>query len=222
MSTEAIVGWVVAVVAVAGWAWSAWQLSEARRAALALNRRLSESRSSAEELEGERDEARAMVKRRSREAEVSVQQANKDFATRLLPVEVALDRALESEGDLQSYRKGVHLVHRLLDQAFAQSGLTPIRPESGDPFDPNVHDGIGMAHGGGDEGELRVDQRLCSGWMLHGRLIKAAEVTVRRQPTEQTPPNTPDTSHQTLHDTSDGEPELVSAENQHATSIQET
>ena len=180
MSDTAILGWVVAAVAAAGWAWSAWKLSEARRAAIDLGRRLSESRASAEEVEGRLDEAEATARRRVRDAESTAQFANEAFAQRLLPVEDALARALASDGDLSSYREGVGLVHRLLESAFSQSGLQPIRPAAGEPFDPRVHESVGMLPGGSEEGALEIAQVGRAGWTLHDRLLKAAEVVVRR------------------------------------------
>lgn len=139
-------------------------------------------------MERQLKETQAILRRRERDTQVQVEQAIDGFARELLPVDEALERALQAEGDVDAYREGMSLVQRLMRNAFERSGLVPILPEPGARFDPKLHHGIAQEPNdhGRDESEcaLEVVSVERTGWLLHSRLIQAADVVVRLVPND--------------------------------------
>lgn len=102
-----------------------------------------------------------------------------------LPALDSLDRALpdvemgeHAEGD--SYLEGMRMVKRQILEVFHKHGLEPINVK-GASFDPNVHQAIQRI----DSPEVKVDtvkDEFAKGYLLHGRLLRPAMVSVLTPP----------------------------------------
>lgn len=144
----------------------------------------------AEELEiaqGERDEyldalrrARAEFenfrKRQERDRARLLELASEKLVAELLPVLDNLERALESGGDI---RGGVQATRDQLAGLLENEGLTLISSE-GEHFDPNVHEAV-MGQPSEEHEEGAIIQTFQHGYMLNGKLIRAAKVVVAQQ-----------------------------------------
>jgi len=148
-------------------------------------------------LEAERDEIRDRMLRALADAENMRKRADRDrreaeqyggskLARDLLPVFDNLHRALaasdeaskESAGPLI---EGVELTLKELLNVFSKHGITPIQPEVGDAFDPQLHQAMFEAPvpntKAGD-----IIQVAATGFMLHDRLLRPAQVGVSSTP----------------------------------------
>jgi molecular chaperone GrpE len=114
------------------------------------------------------------------------------LARDLLPIYDNLERALRQDGEEASefdkaLLEGVELTMRELLKVFEKHGITPIRPELGDKFDPQSHEAMFEAPvpntSSGD-----IIQVSATGFMLHDRLLRPAQVGV-----SSTPQATPET-----------------------------
>lgn len=103
----------------------------------------------------------------------------------LIPVLDGLDQGLdikdfqEAKGEvLHQVREGMELTYKMLLDTLAKHGIEQIDPE-GHPFDPNHHEAISMAEDIDVEPNtvLTVVQK---GYILQGRLIRAARVVVSK------------------------------------------
>ena len=108
------------------------------------------------------------------------------LARDLLPVYDNLERALRQDGDdVSEFDKalleGVQLTMRELLKVFEKHGITPIQPELGDKFDPQSHEAMFEAPvpntKAGD-----IIQVSATGFMLHDRLLRPAQVGVSSTP----------------------------------------
>ncbi|MBM3603513.1 MAG: nucleotide exchange factor GrpE [Alphaproteobacteria bacterium] len=145
----------------------------------------------------ERDELRDKWMRALADAENSRKRADKDrrdaeqyggsrLARDLLPVHDALTRALDAAGDEQraaaaALIEGVELTLRELSNVFTKHGITIIRPEAGEKFDPTFHEAMFEAAVPGTvAGE--IIQVMDNGFRLHDRLLRPAKVGVSSTP----------------------------------------
>ena len=99
----------------------------------------------------------------------------------LLPVVDSLDRALSNfrgESDNPEWRKGIELIQTNLLSVLEQEGLSRVEAQ-GMYFDPNQHEAIMT-----EETTNIEDGKIISvhqeGYMLHGRLLRPARVSVAR------------------------------------------
>lgn len=204
-------GWLIAVIAAAGWSWTAWRLASERREKERLTEELQQAKRASLSLSEAREEAQAVMARREKQAAASIQSANVAFAKALLPVNDALGRAIEAGGSLESYREGVRLVHKLMEQTLCAAGFSPIRPVSGDRFDPAQHESIARKdNNGGGGGGWQVSEVESDGWMYQGRLLRAARVVVIAvdvavDADEATPHGAEDVSPKSAHAEADDE-----------------
>lgn len=119
-------------------------------------------------------------KRAQRDVEHAHRFALERFAQELLPVKDSLDLAVENaaRADAAALAEGQAATLRLLGKALEAAGITEIDP-LGQPFDANLHEA--MAAQPSDTAEpdsvLAVVQR---GYLLNGRLLRAARVIVAR------------------------------------------
>ena len=119
-------------------------------------------------------------KRAQRDVEHAHRFALERFAQELLPVKDSLDLAVENaaRADAAALGEGQAATLRLLGKALEAAGITEIDP-LGQPFDANLHEA--MAAQPSDTAEpdsvLAVVQR---GYLLNGRLLRAARVIVAR------------------------------------------
>jgi len=128
--------------------------------------------------------ARAMAdfdnfrKRTARDREDLVKFAASDVLKDILPTVDNLARALEEAKDKADdpFVAGVKLVYDGLLKALADHGATPL-DSAGEPFDANFHEALAQLPSE-DVEEGHVMSEVKRGWMLNGKLLRAAQVVV--------------------------------------------
>lgn len=128
-------------------------------------------------------------KRAARERQEAIKFANESLIQKIVPVldnfEMALAAAQSSSTDgLKSLSEGVAMIHSLLRQALAESGLEEISA-TGQVFDPNLHEAVSQQESS-EVAEGHVLQQLRKGYKLRERLIRPATVIVAKPPSEPT------------------------------------
>ena len=144
------------------------------------------------ELEGERDNYRDLLLRRSAEFEnfrkrtdrerlAQSEAAAADLMTELLPVVDDLERALQAEAGsegAEAYRRGVELIHRQLSEVLRKRGVKAIEALGAD-FDPHYHQAVSYEPAAGRrDGEIIEEYRR--GFMLGDRLLRPSMVKVAK------------------------------------------
>ena len=146
-----------------------------------------------EALRAERDDLRDKFMRALADAENSRKRADRDrreaeqygstrLARDLLPVFDNLKRALNAVGDEQKAAasaliEGVELTLRELVTVMTRHGMTPIAPEIGEIFDPQMHQAMFEAPLPGTKAG-QIIQVMTEGFLLHDRLLRPAQVGV--------------------------------------------
>ena len=98
------------------------------------------------------------------------------FAAALLAVKDSLDAALTVENvSVESFREGVELTARQLDNVFQKFDIAPVVPQ-GEKFDPHRHQAISQVPSDQEPGT--VASVLQKGYLLHDRVLRPALVTV--------------------------------------------
>lgn len=128
--------------------------------------------------------ARAMAdfdnfrKRTARDREDLVKFAASDVIKDVLTTVDNLARALEGAKDKgdDPLVQGVKLVYDGLLKTLADHGATPL-DSIGEPFDTNFHEALAQMPSS-DYEEGVVMNEVTRGWLLHGRLLRAAKVVV--------------------------------------------
>ena len=116
-------------------------------------------------------------KRVARDREELAQFAAKDILKDLLPTVDNLALALEkAENKDDPFVQGVKLAYDGFLKALADHGATPI-DSVGEPFDANFHDALAQLPSP-DVAEGIVMNEVKRGWLLHGKLLRAAQVVV--------------------------------------------
>lgn len=131
-------------------------------------------------------EAENIRKRGERDRREAEQYGGSKLARDMLPVFDNLRRALDTVDDAQrevagGMIEGVELTLREILNVFGKHGITPIAPEVGDPFDPQMHQAMFEAPvpnvpAGG------IIQVMSEGFLLHDRLLRPAHVGVSSTP----------------------------------------
>jgi len=122
-------------------------------------------------------------KRAAREREDYVRFANESLIRDLLPVLDNFDRALQAakgEAAAAAVTAGVELIQRELLRVLEKSGLTPFS-SIGQPFDPERHEAIARVPTA-EHPEMTVIAETARGYLLHGRVLRAAMVSVAVAP----------------------------------------
>lgn len=131
----------------------------------------------------ESENVRKRAERDRREAE---QYGSTRLARDLLPVYDNLNRALASVADehretAQGLIEGVELTLRELRNVMERHGVTPVRPEIGSLFDPQLHEAMFEAPVEGTKAG-QIIQVMVEGFKLHDRLLRPAQVGVSSTP----------------------------------------
>jgi molecular chaperone GrpE len=150
-----------------------------------------------EALKAERDEFRDKFMRALADAENTRKRGDRDrreaenyggskLARDLLPVYDNMRRALASTEDAEgeanaALLEGVGLTMRALISTFKKHGIDPITPEVGDRFDPKLHEAMFEAPVPGTKAG-DIIQVAAEGFLLHDRLLRAAQVGVSSTP----------------------------------------
>jgi molecular chaperone GrpE len=116
-------------------------------------------------------------KRMARDREELAQFAAKDILKDLLPTVDNLALALEkAENKEDPFVQGVKLAYDGFLKALADHGATPL-DSVGEPFDTNFHDALAQLPSS-DVAEGVVMNEVKRGWLLHGKLLRPAQVVV--------------------------------------------
>ncbi len=131
----------------------------------------------------EAENARKRGDRDRREAE---QYGGSKLARDMLPVYDNLNRALAAVTDEQraanaALLEGVELTLKELLNVFTKHGVTRVRPEVGDRFDPQQHQAMFEAPVP-DTKAGDIIQVMGDGFLLHDRLLRPAQVGVSSTP----------------------------------------
>jgi molecular chaperone GrpE len=121
-------------------------------------------------------------KRMAREKEESIRYANAGLLERLIPIldnfELGLQAAKAGSGGQSAVLDGMSMVFKQLQEFLISSGVETIEAV-GQPFNPNLHEGIAQEQNDEvDEGV--VIRQLRRGYRLKDRLIRPANVVVSR------------------------------------------
>lgn len=146
-----------------------------------------------QELERYRDQAlRAQAemenvrRRASRDVENAHKYALERFTADLLPVLDSLEKAVEvataTEG-AESIAEGVELSLKLFLTVAGKYGIERIDP-LGEPFDPQLHEAMTLVPSATAEPNSVIDV-MQRGYVLNGRLVRAAKVVVAKAPEPQ-------------------------------------
>lgn len=146
-----------------------------------------------EALRAERDEMRDRFMRALADAENSRKRGERDrreaeqyggtkLARDMLPVYDNLKRALDAASDeartqAQALIAGLELTLRELLNVLTKHGVTPVAPEIGDLFDPQLHSAMFEAPVAGTKAG-QIIQVMSVGFLLHDRLLRPAQVGV--------------------------------------------
>lgn len=127
-------------------------------------------------------------KRAAREKEAIVSFGNERLLLAILPFLDNLERAIsqsEAAGSKDALLEGVRITYGQILAELRKFGLEQI-PAVGEPFDPNLHEAIAMVdREGKTEGTVLSEAR--KGYLLNGRLLRPAQVTVAKGATEGEP-----------------------------------
>ena len=143
---------------------------------------LEEARSRLAYLAAEFDNYR---KRAVREKEALVSFGNERLLRAILPFLDNLERAMSqagATGAVEGLLAGVRLTYDQLLAELRKFGLEQISTE-GAMFDPNLHEAITQVPGEGKP-EGTVLSEMAKGYLLNGRLLRPAHVTVAKAPPE--------------------------------------
>ena len=126
-------------------------------------------------------------KRSAREREEYTRYANESLLRDILPVLDNLDRAMQAARSepATSLTTGVELIQRELLRILEKFGLTAFT-SVGQPFDPERHEAIARVPTT-DLPDMTVAGETARGYLLHGRVLRPAMVTVAVAPDEPGP-----------------------------------
>ncbi|MCL2669299.1 MAG: nucleotide exchange factor GrpE [Syntrophaceae bacterium] len=118
-------------------------------------------------------------KRAAREKAEAIQYGNEALLRDILPLVGSMDRAMEqirNSKDFEAFMKGLCMLREQLLGCLRKHGVEPIET-TGKPFDPHVHEAMMQVdsdvHKEGD-----VVDEFERGYLLNGRLLRAAKVSV--------------------------------------------
>jgi molecular chaperone GrpE len=122
-------------------------------------------------------------KRAARERDEYTRYANESLLRELLPVLDNFERALQSarnETTAAAVTAGVELIQRELLRVLEKFGVTSFT-SVGQPFDPERHEAIARVPAQGQSEGTVVDE-TARGYLLNGRVLRPAMVTVASSP----------------------------------------
>lgn len=143
-----------------------------------------ESEKLALELANERDKClRVMAeydnfrKRSQKEREAIYHEVRGDTLLKLLPVYDNLERALKQETADEAYYKGVEMIMTQFKEIMTALGVTEIKAEVGEKFDPELHDAV--MHTEDDSlGEGVIVEQFQTGFKLGDKVLRFSVVKV--------------------------------------------
>lgn len=121
-------------------------------------------------------------KRSGRDIENAHKYALDKFINELLPVLDSMElgiNAADSVEDVNSLREGMELTMKMFSTSLKKSGVSPVAPQEGDKFNPDLHAAVTMQELDDTESGT-VIAMLQKGYELNGRLIRPAMVIVAK------------------------------------------
>jgi molecular chaperone GrpE len=134
----------------------------------------------------ERAELENFKRRMQREKAESIRYANEPLIRDLLPVLDNLERAVshaQGGGNGQPLVEGVSLVVRSFLDTLEKHGVTRVGAK-GEQFDPSKHEAMAQVECSDVTPNTVVDE-YCPAYLLHGRLLRPAIVTVAKASSEE-------------------------------------
>ncbi len=130
-------------------------------------------------VENQRAENEAFRERIRKEADRRAEETLGGLVEELIGVLDDMDRALETgaSGGAAVLLEGVRLVHGRLVGTLQAHGLERVE-STGGPFDPNVHEAVGVVSVDDPAKENQVAEEVLPGYLLKGRLLRPARVRV--------------------------------------------
>ncbi|MBN2397259.1 MAG: nucleotide exchange factor GrpE [Deltaproteobacteria bacterium] len=120
-------------------------------------------------------------KRAARDRQDFVKYANENLIRDILPTVDSMERALEhasESGDLQAFVDGLKMIRDTLLSVLGKHGATKI-DAIGKEFDPNFHEAIMQVEGNRGQ-DNTVAEEFETGYLLNGRLLRPAKVSIAR------------------------------------------
>ena len=114
-------------------------------------------------------------KRQIRERSEMVQRANENLLEDMLPFLDTFDIALRNGNPEDPFVKGMRMAADQLAAILVKNGMTLIVASGA--FDPNTHEAITHLPSA-EVPEGQIVSQVRNGWMLNGRLLRAAQVVV--------------------------------------------
>lgn len=102
--------------------------------------------------------------------------ANEKLVTELLEVLDNFERALDQEGQGDSFKEGMEMIFKQLSDVLKKSGLAEI-PALGEEFDPNFHNAV-MSEETDEYESGTVSGVMQKGYTLNGKVIRPSMVKV--------------------------------------------
>ena len=116
-------------------------------------------------------------RRSAKEREELTAVVTQGILTDMLPLLDNFERALLAEGsDLDSFRAGVSMIYKQMQEALAKNGLEVIDTKD-KKFDPNFHQAVMRVQDPEKEDDT-IEQELQKGYMAKGRVIRPSMVQV--------------------------------------------
>ena len=116
-------------------------------------------------------------RRSAKEREELATVVTQGILTDMLPLLDNFERALSAEGsDLDSFRAGVSMIYKQMQEALAKNGLEVIDTKD-KKFDPNFHQAVMRVQDPEKEDDT-IEQELQKGYMAKGRVIRPSMVQV--------------------------------------------
>jgi len=130
-------------------------------------------------VENQRTENEAFRERIRKEADRRAEETLGGMVEKLIGVLDDMERALETgaSGGAAALLEGVRLVHDRLYGTLQAHGLERVE-STGGPFDPNVHEAVGVVSVDDPSKENQVAEEVLPGYLLKGRLLRPARVQV--------------------------------------------
>ncbi len=122
-------------------------------------------------------------KRAAREKADAIQYGNEALLRDILPLVDGIDRALEhacNSEDFEAFKKGLKLLQGQLLGCLQKHGVEVI-DTAGKGFDPHVHEAMMQVESAQHE-ESQVVGEFERGYLLNGRLLRPAKVSVCKRP----------------------------------------
>ena len=122
-------------------------------------------------------------KRVVREKADAIRYGNETLIRDMLPLIDGMDRAMEhacNSEDFDAFREGLRMLHGQLLSSLQNHGVERIDAE-GKEFDPNVHEAMMQVESADHEDSSVIDE-FEKGYLLNGRLLRPAKVSVCKRP----------------------------------------